>query len=141
MDSPQSSCGCFECIVAIIPEANGVMVVHRDYSGATPCGMTFTTLAGSVGGGVQTPGFLGVGKLYILSKKFILAEGGLKRIVWLPKELKELLADKLKKRAQELGDPGLVDKIADETVATSSEELLNFLKKVHHPAQDMPPII
>jgi len=141
MDSPQSSCGCFECIVAIIPEAGGVMVVHRDYSGMTPCGMTFTTLAGSVGGGVQTPGFLGVGKLYIVSKKFISAEGGLKRVVWMPKELKELLADKLKKRSQDLGEPDLIDKIADETAAVTSEDLLKFLEKVKHPVLEMEPLI
>jgi len=141
MDSPQSSCGCFECIVAIIPEANGVMVVHRDYSGMTPSGMSFTTLAGSVGGGVQTPGFLGVGKLYLLSKKFLLAEGGLKRVVWMPKELKELLGEKLKKRAVDLGDPDFVEKIADETVATTSEELMNFLSKAHHPALEMEQLI
>jgi acetyl-CoA synthase len=141
MNSPQSSCGCFECIVAIVPEANGVMVVHRDFSGMTPSGMSFTTLAGSVGGGVQTPGFLGVGKLYILSKKFILAEGGLKRLVWMPKELKELLGDKLKKRAQEEGVPDLVEKIADETKATTSEELMKFLQSVNHPALKMEPMI
>ena len=141
MASPQSSCGCFECIVAIIPEANGVMVVHRDYSGMTPSGMSFTTLAGSVGGGVQTPGFLGIGKLYILSKKFILAEGGLKRVVWMPKELKEILGDKLKKRAQELGEPDLVEKIADETQAITAEELINFLNKVSHPALSLDPLM
>jgi acetyl-CoA synthase len=141
MTGPQSSCGCFECIVAIIPEANGVMLVHRDYSGMTPSGMSFTTLAGSVGGGVQTPGFLGVGKLYILSKKFISAEGGLARVVWMPKELKEILQDKLKSRAREIGQADLLEKIADETVATSSEELLVFLKQVAHPALTMDPII
>lgn len=141
MNSPQTSCGCFECIVAIIPEANGVMVVHRDYSGMTPCGMTFTTLAGSVGGGIQTPGFLGVGKLYILSKKFIFTEGGLKRLVWCPKELKEVLADKLKNRCKDLGCPDLIDKIADETVATTSEELINFLNKVNHPVLEMEPLM
>jgi len=137
MQDPQSSCGCFECIIAIIPEANGVMLVHRDYVGMTPCGMNFTTLAGSVGGGVQTPGFLGVGKLYAVSKKFILAEGGLKRLVWMPKELKEILGDKLKKRCQAIGEPGLLDKIADEDVATNSEELLAYLKKAGHPALGM----
>jgi len=141
MDASQSSCGCFECIVAIIPEANGVMVVHRDFSGATPCGMTFTTLAGSVGGGVQTPGFAGVGKLYIVSKKFILAEGGLKRLVWLPKELKELLGEKLKKRCAEIGEPDLMEKIADESIATNSEDLLAYLEKVKHPALSMDPLI
>ncbi len=141
MDSPQSSCGCFECIVAIIPEANGVMIVHRDYPGMTPCGMNFTTLAGSVGGGLQTPGFLGIGKLYITSKKFISAEGGLKRVVWMPKELKEILKERLEKRAQELGDPGLINKIADEIVATTSEELVAFLEKVKHPALAMEPLM
>jgi acetyl-CoA synthase len=137
MDSPQSSCGCFECIIAIIPEVNGVMAVHRDYSGMTPSGMSFTTLAGCLGSGVQTPGFLGVGKSYILSKKFILAEGGLKRLVWMPKELKELLGERLKKIAQGIGEPDLLEKIADEEVATTSDELVAFLNKVQHPALSM----
>jgi len=141
MDSPQTSCGCFECIVAILPEANGVMIVNRDYTGMTPCGMTFTTLAGSVGGGVQTPGFLGIGRLYIVSKKFISAEGGLLRVVWMPKELKEYLSDKLKKRAEELGYPDFIDKIADETKAITIEELISFLEKVEHPALKMEPLI
>ncbi|MEK6714769.1 MAG: acetyl-CoA decarbonylase/synthase complex subunit alpha/beta [Candidatus Omnitrophota bacterium] len=141
MDNPQTSCGCFECILAIIPEANGVMVVHRDYSGMTPCGMNFTTLAGSVGGGVQTPGFLGVGKLYLVSKKFISADGGLARLVWMPKELKEMLADKLKRRAKEIGIPDFIDKISDETNATTSEELLAHLEKVGHPALKLPPLM
>lgn len=141
MDAPQSSCGCFECIVAIIPEANGVMVVNRDYAGMTPSGMTFTTLAGSVGGGVQTPGFLGVGKLYLASKKFISAEGGLKRLVWMPKELKELLREKLEKRAKGIGVPDLLEKIADETQGTTSEQLLEFLQKVNHPALEMEAMI
>lgn len=141
MDGPQSSCGCFECIVAIVPEANGVIVVNRDYAGMTPCGMNFTTLAGSVGGGIQTPGFLGVGKLYVVSKKFISAEGGLKRVVWMPRELKEALAEKLAKRAQEIGASDLIERIADETVATTAEELIAFLNKVKHPARDMEPMI
>jgi len=141
MVSPQSSCGCFECIVAIIPETNGVMAVSRDYSGMTPSGMTFTALAGLVGGGVQTPGFLGVGKLYILSKKFISAEGGLRRLVWMPKDLKELLKDKLRKRCQDIGEFDLLDKIADEEVATTSDELVKFLEKVGHPALTLEPLI
>ena len=141
MDSPMTSCGCFECIVAIVPEANGVMVVNREYSGETPAGMKFTTLASSVGGGNQTPGFLGVGRLYIASKKFISAEGGLKRVVWMPKELKEALSDKLKIRCKELGLPDLFDKIADETVATDAAALVNYLQKVNHPALSMEPLV
>jgi len=134
MESPMTSCGCFECIVAIVPEANGVMIVNREYTGDTPVGMKFTTLATTVGGGLQTPGFLGVGRLYIVSKKFISAEGGLKRVVWMPKELKEALSDKLKRRCEEIGDPDLINKIADETIATDAAGLLEFLQKVDHPA-------
>ena len=141
MDSPMTSCGCFECIVAIVPEANGVMIVNREYPGETPAGMKFTTLASSVGGGNQTPGFLGVGRLYIVSKKFISAEGGLKRVVWMPKELKEALTDKLKERSKELGIPDLFDKIADETVATDAATLVEYLQKVNHPALNLPPLM
>ena len=141
MDAPMTSCGCFECIVAIVPEANGVMVVSREYAGETPAGMKFTTLASSVGGGAQTPGFLGVGRLYIASKKFISAEGGLKRVVWMPKELKEALADKLKERCKEIGMPELFDKIADETVTTDAASLVSYLEKVGHPALSMDPMM
>jgi len=140
MDAPQTSCGCFECIAAVVPEVNGVMIVNRDFSGMTPVGMTFTTLAGSVGGGVQTPGFLGIGKLYAASRKFISAEGGLPRLVWMPKELKEALGERLVKRCKELGMPELVDKIADETVATTAEELALYLEKVQHPVLKLPPL-
>ena len=141
INNPSTSCGCFECIMALIPEANGIMIVPRDFAGMTPCGMTFTTLAGSVGGGVQTPGFLGVGKIYLTSKKFISADGGLKRVVWMPKQLKEQLAEKLAKRCQEIGEPELMSKIADETQAVTAEELVPFLEKAGHPALTMPSLI
>jgi len=141
MESPTTSCGCFECIIALLPECNGFMVVNRGYTGMTPVGMTFTTLAGSVGGGNQTPGFLGVGRLYLTSKKFLVPEGGLQRIVWITKELKDLLGDKLKKRAEELGIPDLIDKIADETITTDTNKLLEYLQSVNHPALSMPPLI
>lgn len=141
MTFPETSCGCFECIIAILPEANGFMVVNREYGGLTPAGMGFSTLAGSVGGGAQTPGFMGVGRLYVVSKKFISADGGLKRLVWMPKELKEALSDKLKERCKEVGTPDLYDKIADETVTTEPAELVKHLEKVGHPALKMPPLI
>ena len=141
MIDPMTSCGCFECIMAIIPEANGVMVVNREFAEMTPCGMTFTTLAGSVGGGLQTPGFLGIGRLYICSQKFISGDGGLKRLVWLTKELKEYLKDRIVKRGEEIGIPDFYDKIADETIATETASLLEFLQKVEHPALGMEPML
>ncbi len=141
INSPQTSCGYFECIIVIIPEVNGVMVAHRNYFGPTPSGMDFSTLAGLVERGAQTPGFLGASKLYILSKKFISAEGGLRRVVWMPKELKKALGDKLKKAAENLGEPDLPEQIADEGVVTTLDELVSFVKKVKHPVISMEPLV
>ncbi|MFH1958534.1 MAG: acetyl-CoA decarbonylase/synthase complex subunit alpha/beta [bacterium] len=141
MTFPETSCGCFEIILAIVPEANGFMVVNREFRGMTPAGMTFTTLAGTVGGGQQTPGFMGVGRLYLLSKKFLKADGGIKRIVWMPKEMKEFLGEKFRKRCEEEGVPDLLDKIADESVSEDTDKLLEYLQKVKHPALEMDPLM
>lgn len=141
VDDPMTSCGCFECVVAVSPDLQGVVVVNREYSGMTPLGMTFSTLAGSVGGGVQTPGFIGVGRKYLSSRKFISADGGFLRIVWMPKDLKEAMRDELNKRAEELGVPDFVSKIADETVARTPDELSSWMVEVNHPAMNMEPMI
>jgi acetyl-CoA synthase len=141
MEYPETSCGCFECIVAILPEANGFIIVNREYNGMTPTGMSFSTLAGLVGGGVQSPGFMGIGRKYIVSKKFIKADGGLKRIVWMPSELKEALREELQKRASEEGESDLFDKIADETKAIDSEQVLEYLSQIDHPALRMTSLI
>jgi len=137
MDRPMTSCGCFEIICAYLPECNGVMVVNREYQGETPAGMTFSSLAGNVGGGKQTPGFMGIGKVFLTSRKFLYAEGGYKRLVWMPKDLKNLLAEDLKKRFSEQGIPDLLEKIADETIAIDVESVKAYLIKVNHPALTM----
>ena len=140
LEDPMTSCGCFECIVAIVPEANGVLIVDRDHQGMTPVGMTFSTLAGQIGGGVQMPGFIGIGKLYISSGKFISAEGGIERVAWMPKALKEEVADRLKERLSAIGKEDLFDKIATEEDAVTPDELVEFLDKVGHPAMSMAPL-
>ncbi|MBU4259324.1 MAG: CO dehydrogenase/CO-methylating acetyl-CoA synthase complex subunit beta [Proteobacteria bacterium] len=141
MNFPMTACGCFECVATILPMCNGIMVVSRDFMGMTPCGMKFTTLAGMVGGGNQTPGFLGVSKHYICSRKFLMAEGGLKRVVWLPKMLKEELAERMKPICEEMGIPDFPDMIADETIGTTEEEILPFLEEKGHPAFTMDPLM
>ncbi len=141
MQNPMTSCGCFECIVAIVPEANGVMIVQRGHTGMTPIGMKFSTLAGSVGGGTQNPGFMGIGRNFIVSKKFLHGDGGIKRIVWMTKQLKESLKEEFEKRAAEEGVSDLLDKIADETICEDSERLLEFLTSVGHPALEMEPLL
>ncbi len=137
MNNPMTACGCFEAIAAMLPQCNGIMVVNRDYMGMTPSGMKFTTLAGMAGGGMQTPGFMGVSKHYLTSRKLFLAEGGIKRLVWIPKMLKDEIGDKLKKRCEEIGMPELFDMIATEEQGTTEEEILAFLKEKGHPALEM----
>jgi acetyl-CoA synthase len=137
MDRPMTSCGCFEAICAYVPECNGIMVVNREFPGDTPVGMSFSTLAGSVGGGQQTPGFIGVGKAFLTSKKFLFAEGGVERLVWMPSELKAQLGEEMKTHFAGQGCPDLFDKIADETVATDPGELRAYLQKIGHPALTM----
>jgi acetyl-CoA synthase len=140
MENPMTACGCFECIVMLIPEANGVMVVSREDTSMTPAGMTFSTLAGVAGGGLQTPGVMGVGKYYLVSPKFIYADGGFKRVVWLSSVLKETMADEFKAVALREGDPDLIEKIADERNATTVDELLAWMEEHNHPALTMDPI-
>ncbi len=142
MEDPMTSCGCFECICGIEPVSNGLIVVNREYKGMTPAGMTFGELASMTGGGVQTPGFMGHGRHFIASKKFASAEGGIERIVWMPKELKDDVADRLNKTAKEMYNiDNFTDMVADETVCEDAEALLSFLQEKNHPVLALDPLM
>ena len=142
MEDPMTSCGCFECISGIEPMSNGFIVVNREYAGMTPAGMTFGELASCTGGGVQTPGYMGHGRHFISSKKFIHAEGGIERIVWMPKELKDDVGERLNKTAKELyGIDNFTDMIADETICTDCDALLEFLQEKNHPVLSLEPLM
>ena len=142
LEDPMTSCGCFECICGIEPVSNGVIVVNREYKGMTPSGMTFGELASCTGGGVQTPGYMGHGRHFISSKKFVSAEGGIQRIVWMPKELKDDVGERLNKTAFELyGIENFSDMIADETITTDCEELFGWLSEKGHPVLGLDPLM
>jgi len=138
---PMTTCGCCECIAAMLPSCNGIMTVSRDYAGETPSGMKFTTLAGVMGGGASSPGFVGHSKFNVTQGKFITGDGGLLRMVWMPKVLKEEIKERIEKRGAELGVPDLYDKIADETIGITEEEILPWLEEQGHPALSMDPIV
>ncbi len=141
MDAPMTSCGCFEAIVAMSSDMQAVVIVDREFTGMTPVGMKFSTLAGSIGGGRQTPGFMGIGRKYITSDKFLAAEGGLARVAWMPKGLKERLGDEIRALGLRIGEPDLLDKIADETVCEDAAGLFEYMQRVGHPALGMPPLL
>jgi acetyl-CoA synthase len=138
---PMTTCGCCECIAAVLPACNGIMTVNRDYTGMTPSGMKFTTLAGVMGGGASSPGFVGHSKYNITQGKFVAGDGGLLRMVWMPKQLKEEIRERLLKRGAEMGYPNLIDMIADETVGVTEDEILPWLQEKGHPAVSMESIV
>ena len=142
LEDPMTSCGCFECICGIEACSSGVIVVNREYKGMTPAGMTFGELASCTGGGVQTPGFMGHGRHFISSKKLLAAEGGIHRIVWMPKELKDDVAERLNKTAFELyGIENFTDMVADETITCDAEELMAWLSEKNHPVLTLEPLM
>lgn len=122
---PHTSCGCFEVVGFYMPEVDGIGWVDRDYTGMAPNGLAFSTMAGQTGGGKQVIGFLGVGVNYFRSPKFIQADGGWNRVVWMPKVLKDkVLADI---------PAEIVDKVATEEDAQDLDTLKEFLKEKDHP--------
>jgi acetyl-CoA decarbonylase/synthase complex subunit beta len=122
---PHTSCGCFEAVAFYIPEVDGFGIVHRGHKEATVNGLAFSTIADSTAGGRQIDGFHGLSIEYMRSQKFLQADGGWKRIVWMPKEVKE--------RVKNYIPPELVEKIATEEDAKSVDELKSFLKQRGHP--------
>jgi acetyl-CoA decarbonylase/synthase complex subunit beta len=124
-DHPHTSCGCFEAVAFYIPEVDGIGVVNRSFKGVTVNGLPFSTLADSTAGGRQVDGFHGMSIEYMRSTKFLAADGGWERVVWLPKEVKERVKDFIPKE--------LVEKIATEEDATDVDALKAFLREKNHP--------
>ncbi len=121
---PMTACGCFECIAFYIPEVDGIGVVHRPYKQPTVNGLTFATMAGQTGGGIQAEGFLGIAVEFMRSEKFFSADGGWKRIAWLPSDLKQSVKDAI--------PPELFEKIPTEKDVSNIEELKSFLVERRH---------
>lgn len=122
---PHTSCGCFQAIWFYIPEVDAFGLVHRDFVGPTVVGLPFSSMAADTSGGRQVEGFLGIALEYLRSPKFLYADGGIRRCVWMPKEIKERYKDAI--------PPDLYDKIATEEDVKNVDELIAFLDKVGHP--------
>lgn len=122
---PHTSCGCFEGIAFYIPEVEGFGIVHRGYRDTTVNGLAFSTMADSTAGGRQVDGFHGVSLEYLKSRKFLQADGGWDRVVWVPAEILDRLAPFLPE--------GVRDRIATEKEATTIDQLRTFLEEHDHP--------
>ncbi|MHA1262743.1 MAG: CO dehydrogenase/CO-methylating acetyl-CoA synthase complex subunit beta, partial [Candidatus Freyarchaeota archaeon] len=102
---PHTSCGCFEAIAFYIPEVDGIGVVDRGYQGTAVNGLAFSTMANQTGGGKQVEGFNGIAIEYMRSRRFLQADGGWNRVVWLPSNIKESNTAELKEFLKEKGHP------------------------------------
>lgn len=122
---PHTSCGCFEAVAFYIPELDGIGIVNRDFKGQTPLGIPFSAMAGQCSGGKQMEGFAGLSLEYMKSPKFLQADGGYERIIWLPKDIKEAMTEFIPEK--------LGDKIPTEEDASSISDIKKFLRKTEHP--------
>jgi acetyl-CoA synthase len=141
MQGQLPSIGCFETVAVPEPAAGGVVIVSRAYQGESPSGTSFAELAALADQSNEGSNVAGFSRDFIASKKFLKAEGGLRRIVWMPKELKNALGSRLNAAARDLyGIEGFTDMIADETSASEKAALAKFLAQQGHPAASMDPM-
>jgi acetyl-CoA decarbonylase/synthase complex subunit beta len=125
---PHTSCGCFEAVAFYIPELDGIGIVDRDFRGETPLGIPFSAMAGQCSGGKQVEGFTGLSLEYMRSPKFLQADGGFERIVWLPKEIKDSV--------EEYIPEDMRDKIPTEEDGSTLKEIRSFLEEKGHPIME-----
>jgi acetyl-CoA decarbonylase/synthase complex subunit beta len=122
---PHTSCGCFEGIAFYIPEAEGFGIVMRGFRDLTVNGLPFSTMADSTAGGRQIDGFHGISLDYMRSPKFLSADGGYSRVVWMPSDLKQQI--------KEFIPAELFESIATEKDVKTLPELKDFLTTRSHP--------
>ena len=122
---PHTSCGCFEGIAFYIPEVEGFGIVMRGYGDVTVNGLPFSTMADSTAGGRQVDGFHGISLEYMRSPRFLAADGGYARVVWMPADLKEQMRGFI--------PSDLLPRIATEKDVRTVSELRDFLSGKAHP--------
>ena len=125
---PHTSCGCFEGCAFYIPEVDGYGVVHRNYREKTVNGLDFVTISDLTAGGRQVDGFHGLSIEYMRSPKFMQADGGWDRVVWMPEDIIERIKDYM--------PPEIIPKIASEKTVSSLDELKTWLRDKKHPIVD-----
>ncbi|MDP1552143.1 MAG: CO dehydrogenase/CO-methylating acetyl-CoA synthase complex subunit beta [Methanobacteriaceae archaeon] len=125
---PHTSCGCFEAVAFYIPEVDGIGIVNRDFKGETPLGIPFSAMAGQCSGGKQVEGFTGLSLEYMRSPKFLNADGGYGRVIWMPKEIKDSVLEFIPEELQ--------DKIPTEEDVNSINEIKKFIYEREHPVID-----
>ncbi|HKM13873.1 MAG TPA: hypothetical protein VJY42_03035 [Candidatus Methanomethylophilaceae archaeon] len=139
-DWPMTTCSCMEVAVAVSEDRRSILLIDRSDAGNNPSGYSFSEISAIVGRGSQRPGYMGIGKHYILSNSFLKGDGGLSRVSWISTRLKSVLGESLKRACHDVGGPDLYDKIADEIVVEDSKSLNLWILEKKHPSLDMEPL-
>jgi hypothetical protein len=117
-EQPHPTTAIPECIAYYQEELEVLVLLSRDYGGRAPDGKTYETLLARVAGRA-IPGFAGISEQYILSSRFLAADGGLSAVGWMNSALKK----RLKIRAEH---------IATEDDAVNMAALKEFLATWRH---------
>lgn len=134
VDSPMTACSCMEVVAAISDDRRSILLVDRSDNGENPSGMSFSELSSLVGRGAQIPGYMGIGRHYILSPGFLKGDGGLRRVSWISSRLKSILGESLRNACEETGVKDLFDKIGDENCVSDAASLEHWMLEKDHPA-------
>ncbi len=120
---PHTACSCFQNIAYYIPEVDGIAIMDRGFKGKSPGDWTWTKLANLVAGGQYQNGAASIATGYLRSPKFLQADGGYSRVVWMSEKLLYFSKDMIpEKHLQHIGT---------EKDARSLVELRGFLEKGH----------
>lgn len=141
VDSPLTACSCMEVAVVVSDDCRSIMLVDRSDAGENPSELSFSEIHSLVGGGAQHPGYMGIGKHYILSPGFLKGDGGLCRVSWISSRLKSMLGESLRKACEETSAEDLFDKIADENTVQDMISLERWMLERDHPALNLKPLI
>ncbi|MFP3951566.1 MAG: hypothetical protein ACLFVP_05450 [Candidatus Bathyarchaeia archaeon] len=114
-EHPHTSCSCFQNIAYYIPELDGIAIMNRGYTGKAPGGVTWTNLANMVAGRQYQGGAATIATKYLHSPKFLQADGGYQRVVWMTERLKTFAGDAIPEEYRK--------RIATEKDATTINEL------------------
>lgn len=92
---PHTACSCFQNVAYYIPEVDGIAIMDRGYKGEAPGDMTWTKLANLVAGRQYRDGAATIATQYLRSQKFLQADGGYSRVVWMTETLKSFAGDSI----------------------------------------------
>jgi acetyl-CoA decarbonylase/synthase, CODH/ACS complex subunit beta len=90
---PHTACSCFQNVAYYIPKVEGIAIMDRGYKGTAPGEMTW--LANLVAGRQYPEGAATIATQYLRSPKFLQADGGYKRVVWMTETLKNFALESI----------------------------------------------